>query len=103
MNTTVGDDVSQCAITGTGVGCPTTVVPGNDGSTSTDFGDFKPCERVDEVQACLDNDPNYNYGYCENTAEGTFDVCCVGTNTGTYAGGDSCMVTLPPPPSISKG
>jgi hypothetical protein len=94
--TTIGvDSVSQCSITGTGVGCTTTDVPDNDASTQTDFMGLTPCKRVSEVQACLDNNPSYNYGYCENNADGEFDVCCVGTNTGTYAGGDSCMVTLP--------
>jgi hypothetical protein len=98
-NTKVGDDVSQCSITGTGVGCTTTDVPDNDASTQTDFMGLTPCKRVGEVQACLDNSPSYNYGYCENNADSKFDVCCVGTNTGTYAPGDSCIVTLP---SISK-
>ena len=103
-DTTVDDDASECKITGTGVGCPTTVVPGNDGSTSTDFGDKTPCLRVSEDSTCSNkqNDPTKNYGTCTNTAEGTFDVCCVGTNTGTYAVGDSCMVSLPYT-SISKG
>ena len=95
-DTTVDDDASECKITGTGVGCPTTVVPGNDGSTSTDFGGKTPCLRVSKDSTCSNqqDDPTKNYGTCTNNGV-TFDVCCPPGATGTYAVGDSCAVTVP--------
>jgi hypothetical protein len=106
-NTTIGDDgVSLCAITGTGVGCPTTDVVGNSGNNPIDYNGKTPCKRVAEVEACQENNnnnPSYNYGTCENVVDGDFAVCCVGKNSGTYAGGDSCFVPLPTSTSKDTG